>query len=69
MLKDDSEAFIFTLKNAHGVEPTRFMKRKESKYAIECNPYDGPTFGESDIYIDCSCNRGKKCYIHNEDLY
>ena len=27
--KDDDKAFIFTLKNDHGVEPTRFMKEKK----------------------------------------
>ena len=32
------------MKNPHGVEPTRFMKRKESRYAIISIPYFGPSF-------------------------
>ena len=32
------------MKNPHGVEPTRFMKRKESEYAIKCDPEYGPFF-------------------------
>ena len=42
------------MKNPHGVEPTRFMKRKESKYAIHCDPIYGPVFGNengSDIFV------------------
>ena len=72
------------MKNPHGVEPTRFMKRKESEYAIRCDSFPhfkGPIFGShqkerqgngfsismnNDLYIDNSCNRGKKCYIHND---
>ena len=42
--KDDSKAFIFTLKNPHGVEPTRYMKRKDSEYAIYCDFCIGPNF-------------------------
>ena len=41
--KDDDKAFIFTLKNPYGVEPTRFMKRKGIEYAIECCDDKGPT--------------------------
>ena len=44
-MKDDKEAFIFTLKNFFGVEPTRYKKKKESEYAIFCCNNDGPTFG------------------------
>ena len=54
------------MKNPHGVEPTRFMKRKGSEHAIKCNPYDGPTFGESDIYIRYSCNDKDSCIINND---
>ena len=38
------------MKNPHGVEPTRFMKRKGERCAIECDPDCGPCFGTS-IYI------------------
>ena len=52
--RNDSEAFIFTLKNPHGVPPTRFMKRKESDCTIYCNPNNGPIFGNENIYSDIS---------------
>ena len=54
------------MKNPHGVEPTRYMKRKESEYAIYCDYRYGPIFGESDIYIDNYCNYNKYCIINND---
>ena len=62
--KYDDKAFIFTLKNPHGVEPTRYMKREGSRCAIRCNPRYGPIFG-SDIYIRDNCNREDSCIINN----
>ena len=55
------------MKNPYGVEPTRFMKRKESKYAIYCYRYNGPTFANScaDILIGDNCNRENYCGIYN----
>ncbi len=55
------------MKNAHGVSPTRYMKRKESKYAIRCDPDCGPLFSSFpyDIYIDNNCNEEDSCYIGN----
>ena len=47
------------MKNPHGVEPTRFIKRKESNCAIECDSVCGPIFGyysSSDIHITNNCN-------------
>ena len=44
------------MKNPHGVEPTRFMKRKESKVAIFCGQTYFPIFGGVfglDIIFDC----------------
>ena len=67
--KNDDKAFIFTLKNPHGVEPTRYMKRKESEYAIECHPDCGPIFDESDradIFINDNCNKENSCSIHDD---
>ena len=64
--KDDDKAFIFTLKNPHGVEPTRFMKRIESEYAIRCDSYCGPVFGDCDIYVRNNCNKENSCYINND---
>ena len=67
MNKDDSKSFIFTLKNSHGVKPTRFMKKKESKVATRCSPNYGPVFGGfySDICIDDYCNEEDSCFIND----
>ena len=58
------------MKNPHGVEPTRYMKREGSEYGIRCDPYRGPiSYGSyygSDIYISDNCNRENSCYIHND---
>ena len=53
------------MKNAHGVEPTRFMKKKESKTAIQCYPNYGPIFGNNkgDIVIADNCNKIDSCWI------
>ena len=46
------------MKNRHGIEPSKFMKKKDSNKAIRCNPSYGPRFGYGfDIYIDDNCNR------------
>ena len=61
----DDKAFIFTLKNPNGVEPTRYMKRKESGCAIYCYHDNGPTFGSSsyyDIYIAKNCTQDGNGY-------
>ena len=55
------------MKNAHGVEPTRFMKREESEYAIECNSILGPIFG-ADILMYIR-NNLILCYIHNDGTH
>ena len=60
------------MKNPHGVEPTRFMKRKGSEYAIECYPYDGPTYGSMwniDLFIGDHCNEENSCYIYNDGTH
>ena len=57
------------MKNPHGVEPTRFMKKKESQYAIKCDSYYGPIFGDicnSDICIRDQCNEEDSCSIRND---
>ena len=85
LCKDDDKAFIFTLKNPHGVPPTRFIKREESQYAIRCDSGRGPVFGNNwsnyDIYINGNCNvhdsftrndgtRGYKCHpVHKSSLF
>ena len=55
------------MKNPHGVEPTRYMKREESEYTIYCYPNDGPTFGSMpyDIMINDFCKAEDNCYILN----
>ena len=65
--KYDPEAFIFTLKNPHGVEPTQFMKRKECEYSLECASNYGPDFcnnGYSDLII-CNIDGIVQCFIAN----
>ena len=57
------------MKNPHGVEPTRFMKREESDKAIYCNDYYGPIFGNSDIDIGYNCTKENSCYIHNDGTH
>ena len=57
------------MKNVHGVEPTRYMKRKESYYVIGCNPKSGPKFGKNyheDICIGENCNEEESCSINND---
>ena len=54
------------MKNPHGVEPTRFMKREESEYAIICDPDHGPLFGFFDICLDYQISEENRCYIHND---
>ena len=47
------------MKNPHGVEPCKFMNKKDGQYVIECNPGYGPTFGNGnyrDIGINNKCN-------------
>ena len=42
------------------------MKRKESEYAIKCDPEYGPFFGNYDILIDEYCQELNSCYIAND---
>ena len=59
------------MKNAHGVEPTRFMKKKESKTAILCYPNWGPVFGNNkgDIVIADNCTKESSCWINNPPCF
>ena len=60
------------MKNPHGVEPTRFMKKKNSERAINCDPDRGPIFGHGyDIGIRDNCNRdgGWTCYGNSCSSY
>ncbi len=54
------------MKNPHGVEPTRFMKKKESRWAIRYHSRYGPIFGFFDISITDNCNKGNSCSIDND---
>ena len=60
------------MKNPHGVEPTRYMKRKESKWAIGCYSEYGPVFStcalnrDDDIIIVDKCNEEDSCFIKND---
>ena len=57
------------MKNPHGVEPTRYMKKEESEYAIYCDRSCGPVFNHNldDIYIPNNCNEENRCHIGNND--
>ena len=53
------------MKNPHGVEPTRYMKREDSDRAIECYPENGPIFGFGcDIGICDNCLASSPQAIH-----
>ena len=65
--KSDDKAFIFTLKNPHGVDPTRFMKLETSECTLKCEDFNGPTFcssGHSDLLISGS-NEKVNCILAN----
>ena len=66
MGRNDDKAFIFTLKNPHGVKPIRYMKREESRCAIRCDYDNGLIFGENDIVIANNCNEENSCFIGND---
>ena len=53
------------MKNPHGVEPTRYMKRKEIEYAIFCDYSYGPDF-DTDISIENNCNAEDSCSLNND---
>ena len=60
------------MKNPHGVEPTQFMKRKESDDAIYCDPRCGPIFGCCcwyDLFIGDNCNEGRSCSSRNDGTF
>ena len=60
------------MKNAFGVEPTRYMKREESEYAIECSHINGPAFGDEwnrDLMIGDPCNEENSCSIYNDGTH
>ena len=48
------------MKNLHGKEPSKFLKKKDNNRAINCVPNYGPVFGSgADIGIYDNCNRDK----------
>ena len=56
------------MKNAHGVEPTRYIKFSYRNNNIYCSSDHGPTFCE-DINIGDNCNREYSCWIENDGNY
>ena len=60
---------MFTLKNPHGVEPTRFMKRKGSRYAIYCDSGCGPVFGDGWGFDICIKGNFYKGPFHIPRMY
>ena len=59
----DYKAFVLTLKNPHKVEPTRFMKREESKNALLCTHLFGPCFGKMGLCVSYECNKSDNYVI------
>ncbi len=59
------------MKNPHGVEPTRYMKKQEIKGAIGCSPYWGPVFGNDygDITIADECTKENSCWINPPNAF
>ena len=60
------DSFIFTLKNIHNTEPTKFpLKNNNDGYAIYCHSNYGSTFGGGhDIGFDCSDFLNNKIYTN-----
>ena len=54
--KNDSDSFIFTLKNPNRVSPSRYMKTDDDNKSITCIASKGPIFGDSAICICENCN-------------
>ena len=70
LFKDDSEAFIFTLKNPHGIIPTKYKKKYDSPYSHYCDPKYGPffiggNFQCADLAIIDLCNQEYSCWTQN----
>ena len=60
------------MKNRHGKEPSKFMKKKDNKYAIDCNPSYGPKFGSGcdiGIYDNCNDKGGNTYYGDSNSSY
>ena len=54
------------MKNPHGVDPTRFMKREESTCDLLLHSKWGPIFGKGDIFITDYCNKDHSCFIKSD---
>ncbi len=78
--RNDSDSFIFTLKNPHNIEPTQYRPvANNTNSTITCDSNCGPIFGVTrnqrrrgyystyycDIYIDNDCNKPNRCYTWN----
>ena len=49
--------FVFTLKNPHGIKPSKYnMKKSFLSHSICCDANLGPIFGCNDIRIEDNCN-------------
>ncbi|KAK8805592.1 hypothetical protein WA158_002248 [Blastocystis sp. Blastoise] len=57
---EDDKAFLFTLRNPHGEEPTMYPIR--SSIALMYNELQGPSFSRS-IHISDHCNNNNNSYI------
>lgn len=62
----DSEAFLFTLHNPHGIEPTVLVVRNAAN-AVSSHPIFGPSFGKGDIFAphNANVNQGSFDFPHD----
>lgn len=55
--------FVFTLKNPHNIEPSKFnMKNEWLNHSICCDAKLGPIFGCNDIRIENECNNNNNSF-------
>ena len=60
------------MKNRHRIEPSKFLKKKDNKYAIDCIPNCGPIFGfgnDIGIHDNCNKNGGWTDYGNSDSSY
>ena len=57
------------MKNRHGIEPRKFMKKKDNHRAIYCDPSCGPRFGYgTDIGINDNYNNDNGGWTNNDRI-
>ena len=69
-MKEDPNAFLFTLQNPFNTPPMKFGKSTTRMSAIGCGLQYGPIFGDvtgrADILINNECSKRYGCVINND---